>query len=143
VELGYTHYAIVDGFGGGDVHSGVFGGYLPTGSIRLHAAAELGVRDYSIGQDDAVVRGHVLAGYQRLVGRRFLPYGAVVGTLGALIGKRFHTPLTHALFGAGLEVGADLLLVRSLFVGMGLSWVRASIRGLGYDLYAIRLRIGL
>ena len=64
-------------------------------------------------------------------------------TAGILIGKRFRTPVTRGILGAGLEVGADLNLARSLYVGLGLSYVRASLAGIGHDLWVIRLRIGL
>ncbi len=143
VELGYTHYALVDGFGGGDVHAGFFGGYLALGRFRLGGSAELGARDYRLAQDDALIRGTLIAGYQHLPLRPFVPYAGVVGSLGALIGKRFRTPATHAFGGAGLEVGADLNLTRTLYVGLGLGWSRVSMRGVGYDLWALRLRIGL
>ena len=143
VELGYTHYAIVDGFGGGDVHAGFFGGYLPTSSLRLGGSAELGVRDYSLGQSDALLRASVVAGYQHLSTRPFVPYVVAVGTAGILLTKRFRTPGSDAIFGAGLEVGADLNLYRTLYVGVGLAYQRASVGGLGHDLWVIRLRIGL
>lgn len=143
VELGYTHYVIVDGFGGGDVHAGFFGGYLPTGALRLGGSAELGGRDYSLGQSDLVLRATIVAGYQHLPTRPIVPYAAVVATAGVVLGKRFRTPVAHPLGGAGLEIGADLNLVRTLYVGVGLSYVRAALDGPGYDLWVIRLRIGL
>lgn len=143
VELGYAHYAIVDGFGGGDVNAGLFGGYLDTGVARLGASLELGARDYALAQDDAVVRASILAGYQHLDWAPFVPYAGAVATVGWVIGKRFRTPVSRTLWGGGLEIGADVNLVRSLYVGVGLSYLRIGLSGTGRDLWVLRLRVGL
>ncbi len=144
VELGWAHYTLTDGYGGGTVNAFDFGGYIPFGWLRLGGYAELGSRSYQLGDGDAVVRGNLLVGYQYL--RRLapmVPYAAVVGTLGVVIGKRFHTPLSYDMGGLGIEVGADFNLVRSLWVGIGLSYLRAAMQGLAYDILTLRLRIGL
>jgi len=144
VEVGYLHYVLSDSYGGGDVNAGSFGGYLPTGVLRLGALADFGVRTYQLGPDDAALRASALIGYQHL--RKLaplVPYAAVVGTVGLVLGKRFHTPFSSFVFGMGIEVGADLNLARSLFVGLAIGYARAGMEGLGYHLWTIRLSAGL
>lgn len=145
VELGYSRYRLSDGYGGGLVQGFNFGGYLPTGAARLGMYGELAVRDYSLGQtQDAIVRAAVMAGYQQWKGLGpFVPYVVAVGTGGVLFGKRYHTPVSQTLWGAGLELGADVALVRHLWAGASFSWLRITMRGLHWDLYLIRLRVGL
>jgi hypothetical protein len=143
VELGFSHYALVDGFGGGSVSSGSFGGFLPVGVLRAGAYAEVGSRSYELGQTELLVRGTLLAGYQHLGWGRFIPYAAAVGTLGVVLGKRFGTSLASALFGGGLEVGADIALAGSFYLGVSFAYIRAGFEGLGYDLWVFRLRAGL
>jgi len=143
VELGYAHYALADGYGGGDVHAALFGGFVPTGVVRLEGWAEAGSRSYSLAQNDALIRATVLVGYQHLPLRPFVPYAGVVGTVGILIGKRFRTPVSHFFGGAGLEIGADVNLVRTLYVGLGLAYLRVSKQAVGHDLWMLRLRVGL
>lgn len=145
VELGYARYRFSDGHGGGGVHALHFGGYLPTGPARLGMHGELGLRDYSSGfSSDAIVRASVVAGYQQLHGLGpVVPYAVVVGTGGVLFGKRFHSPVSHTLWGAGLEVGADVNLVRDLWAGLSLSWIRITMRDLHWNLLMLRVRVGL
>ncbi|MEM9192146.1 MAG: hypothetical protein AAGF12_23440 [Myxococcota bacterium] len=143
VELGYAHYSISDGFGGGDVNSVTFGGYLPTGPLRFGAYAEYGGRAYELAQNHGLIRATLLAGYQHFGWLPLVPYAAVVGTLGFVFGKRFSTPFALPMGGAGLEVGADLNLTGTLFLGMSLSYIRASFDSGGYDLFSVRVRIGL
>lgn len=145
VELGYARYRFSDGHGGGGVHAVHFGGYLPTGPARLGMHGELGLRDYSPGlSSDAIVRASVVAGYQQLHGLGpVVPYAVVVGTGGVLFGKRFHSAVSHTLWGAGLEVGTDVNLVRDLWAGLSLSWIRISMRDLHWNLLMLRVRVGL
>jgi len=143
VELVYSHYVLVDGHGGGQVHAAVFGGYLPLSPLRLGISAEMGVRDYALGQDDALVRATLVAGYQYFGWLPVAPYVAALGSAGIVFGKRFRTPVSHWLGGGGLEVGADVNLVKSLFLGIGLAYLRVAMEGEGFDLYVLRLRVGL
>jgi hypothetical protein len=145
VELGYVRYRIGDGHGGGVVHGAQFGGYLPTGPARLGLHGELAGRDYSLGRStDMLVRGTVVAGYQH-VGRGWpvVPYVAVVGTGGVLFGKRFATAMTNTLWGAGFEIGADAPLKAPLWVGASFAWIRLTMDNLRYDLWVLRIRMGL
>lgn len=145
VELGYARYRFSDGNGGGSVNALHFGGYLPTGAARLGMYGELALRDYTLEPgSDAIVRATLVAGYQhwRDLGP-FVPYLVAVGTGGVLFGKRFHTPVSHTLWGAGLELGADLNLVGNLWAGGSFSWIRVTMRGLSWDLVMFRVRVGL
>lgn len=145
VELTYAHYRIGDGYDGGGVHALQFGGYLPTGPARLGLYGELALRDYSLGpSSDAIVRGAVVAGYQQLEGLGpVVPYVVGVGTVGVMFGKRFHSTVSETMWGAGLEFGADVNLVRNLWTGLGFSWIRITMRDLRWDLLMVRLSIGL
>ncbi|MFW6050585.1 MAG: hypothetical protein ACODAU_05395 [Myxococcota bacterium] len=146
VELGYARYRFSDGHQGGGVNALQFGGYLPTGAARLGMYGELGMRDYSLepSASDAIVRGAVLAGYQQLRGLGpIVPYAVAVGTGGVLFGKRYHTPVSHTIWGAGLELGADVRMVGRLWGGVAFSWIRLTMRDLSWDLVMLRLRIGL
>jgi hypothetical protein len=90
------------------------------------------------------VRGAVVAGYQHLEGLGpLVPYLAAVGTGGVLFGKRFATPVSHTMWGAGFEIGADVVMVGRLWAGASFSWIRLTMDSLRYDLLMIRLRIGL
>lgn len=142
VELGWARYAIADAWGGGTVDTATFGGFVPTGAVRLGGYAELGVREYTLAADDAVFRGTLLGGYQHL-GGDLVPYACLAGSLGLVVGKRFHTPQSRVIAGLGLEAGLDLRLVKTLFVGASLSYQRATMNDLAYDLFTLRLRIGL
>lgn len=143
VELGYSHFVLPDGYGGGAVHAGAFGGYLSTSPVRLGAWAELGAREYQLDADDFLARASVIAGYQHVAFRPFLPYVGVVGTVGVAVGERYHTPESYLFGGAGLEVGADVNLVNNLWTGVGVAYLRVSMQGHGYDLFVLRLRVGL
>jgi hypothetical protein len=121
----------------------VFGGYLSTSPVRLGAWAELGVREYALSSDDFLARAALIAGYQHLGFRPFLPYIGVVGTVGVAVGERYHTPGSWVFGGAGLEGGADLNLVNNLWIGVGLSYLRVSMQDNGFDLFILRLRVGL
>lgn len=144
VELGYSHFVLPDGYGAGSYNGGFFGGYLPLDMwLRLGLAAEAGVRTYELGQDDLLIRGTLSAGYQHLGLGRFLPYLVAVGTVGPLVGKRFRTSFVDVLAGAGVELGCDVNLVLNLYAGLGLSYVRATVDSLAYDLFIFRFRVGL
>ncbi len=143
VELGYTHYVLSDGLGAGSVNAGSFGGFLPLGWPRIGASIEAGVRSYENGPDDFLGRGNLMLGYQHLGLDRFLPYITLVGTMGVLLGKRFYTPISHMLYGAGVEIGADVNIVRSLYAGLGFSYIHASMWDVSYDLFIFKVSVGL
>lgn len=143
VELGFTHYVLSDGLGAGSVNAASFGGFLPLGWPRIGASIEAGVRSYAKGQDDFLGRGNLMLGYQHLGLDRFLPYITLVGTMGPLLGKRFDRPVSHLLYGVGVEVGADVNIVRSFFAGLAFSYIRASMWDLSYDLFIFKVSVGL
>ncbi len=144
VELGYAHYVLGDGFGGGTVHAVSFGGYLPTGQLRLGVIGEGGGRDYALGGADGVLRATLVAGWQgtQLV-RYFVPYIAALGSAGVVIGQRFATTFADALLGVGLEIGVELNPARTLHFGASLAHIRVDLGGLGYGLWVVRLFAGL
>jgi hypothetical protein len=143
VELGYTHYNLSDGYGGGDVHAGTFGGFLPFGPIRLGGWAELGARSYALADDDLLIRANIIVGYQYLGFLPFAPYAGATATVGVAIGQRFRSSETWGFGGGGLEVGAELVLVRNLWVGVSLGYQHVAMVGSGFDLWVFRVRFGL
>lgn len=143
VELGYTHFRLPDGDTGGAVNAGTFGGYLPTGPVRLGGRAELGSRVYSPGTDDLMVRGAIWGGYQYLGWRPFAPYAAATVSIGVLVGERSDLPRAWGFGGGGAEVGADLVLVRNLWIGLSFAYERVRMDGEGFDLWVFRVRVGL
>lgn len=144
VELGYSYYVLGDGFGGGGVNAVSFGGYLPTGKLRLGLLGEAGVRDYTLGSDDAVVRGTLVAGWQGVgLTRYFVPYVQAVASAGFVLGQRFATTFVDPLFGLGVEIGVEVNPVRTLHFGASLAHVRADLDGLAYALWVVRLFVGL
>jgi hypothetical protein len=143
VQLGYLHYVLTDGYEGGSVHAGSFGGYLPTGPLRLGVEGHAGTRDYALAETDLVLMATAMVGYQHTRLGPVAPYAGLVGAAGILLGKRFHTPVSHGLGGMGLEVGLDVPMVRTLHANVGFSYLRASMQGVGLDLYILKLRLGL
>ena len=144
IELGYTHYALGDGFGGGSVHAVSFGGYLPTGQLRLGLIGDGGPRDYALGGGDAVLRATLVAGWQGVgLVDYVMPYVVAVASCGVVIGQRFATTFADALLGLGVEIGFEVNPVRTLHFGASLAHVRADLDGLGYGLWVLRLFVGL
>ncbi len=143
VELGYTHYNLYDGANGGDVHAGTFGGFLPFFPIRIGGWAELGTRKYSLGSDDFIARANIIAGYQYFGWRPFAPYVGATASVGVTFGRRFATSQAWGFGGGGIEVGADLNLVRNLWVGLSAGYQRVAMAGSGFDLWVFRVRLGL
>ncbi|MCA9600971.1 MAG: hypothetical protein R3A78_02780 [Polyangiales bacterium] len=144
VELGYSHFVLADGYGAGSVNAGFFGGFLPLDTwLRIGLSAEMGSRSYTLGDNDLLVRGTLVAGYQHLGLDRFMPYAVAVATMGAVVGKRFHSPLAEMLVGGGVEIGADVSIEQNFYAGIGLSYIRASMWNLAYDVFVFRFRIGL
>jgi hypothetical protein len=144
VELSYRVYSLRDDQGGRAVNSGGFSGFLPTRKFRGGGGLEAGRRGYEYGSNEGLLSGNVFAGYQHLgdLGR-MVPYVVVVGELGVLLGKRFHTPLTRMVRGVGMELGTDVNLVKTLYVGLGVGFMIYTIDDLAYDSWGIRLSIGL
>ena len=144
VELAYRVYSLRDSQGGRAVNSGAFSGFLPTRKFRGGGGVEAGRRGYEYGANEGLLSGNLFAGYQHLgdLGR-MVPYVVVIGELGVLLGKRFHTPLTRMVRGVGMELGTDVNLVKSLYVGLGVGFMIYTIDDLAYDSWGIRLSIGL
>lgn len=144
VALSYRLYALHDSQGGGRVNTAGFSGFLPTRYVRAGGGLEAGARRYEYGSGEGLLSGNVFVGYQHLhdLGR-VVPYAVVLGELGVLFQKRFHTPQTPLFRGVGLELGASVNLVRSLYVGAGLSFMMYTMDGLSYDTFGLRLSIGL
>jgi hypothetical protein len=144
VALSYRLYSLRDDLGGRRVHTGGFAGFLPTRFIRAGGGVEAGIRTHEFGEQQGVVSGNVFVGYQHLrdLGP-VVPYLVALGELGVVLQKRFHTPLSEAYRGAGLELGADVKLVRSLYMGLGVSFMLYTMDGLAYDTFGLRLSIGL
>jgi len=144
VALSYRLYSLHDSQGGGRVSTAGFSGFLPTRYVRAGGGLEAGARRYDYADSEGLLSGNLFVGYQHLhdLGR-FVPYAVVLGELGILFEKRFHTPQTQLIRGAGLELGANVNLIRSLYVGVGLSFMLYTIDGLAYDTFGLRLSIGL
>lgn len=144
VQLGYSRYQLVDGEGGGRVQALSLGGFFPTGPVRAGLAGEFGRRGYALAGDDVLIRGTLHFGYQQLSGLGpFHPYLSAVATYGWVLGKRFHTPVSDGLSGGGFELGADLVVARTLHIGLAYSYLRVRHQGLGHGLHLMRLTIGL
>lgn len=144
VELSYRLYSLRDSGGGGLVQSAAFSGFLPTRLVRAGGGLEGGARRYEWGPGDGLVSGNLFVGYQHLRGLgRVVPYAVAVGELGMVLQKRYHTPLVQLIRGAGVELGADVNLVRSLYVGVGLTFMLYTLDDLLYDTFGLRISIGL
>lgn len=144
VALSYRLYSLRDDLGGRRVHTGGFAGFLPTRFIRAGGGVEGGIRTHEFGEQQGVVSGNLFVGYQHLrdLGP-VVPYLVALGELGVVLQKRFHTPQSQGYRGAGLELGADVKLVRSLYMGLGVSFMLYTMDGLAYDTFGLRLSIGL
>jgi hypothetical protein len=144
VALSYRLYSLRDDLGGRLVHTGGFAGFLPTRFIRAGGGVEAGIRTHELDERQGVVSGNLFVGYQHLRGLGpVVPYACALGELGIVLQKRFHTPLSEAYRGAGLELGADVKLVRSLYMGVGVSFMLYTMDGLAYETFGLRLSIGL
>jgi hypothetical protein len=144
VELSYRLYSLNDSAGGGLVQTAAFSGFLPTRSVRAGAGLEGGGRHYDYGPGDGLVSGNLFVGYQHLRGLGpVVPYAVAVGELGVVLQKRYHTPDSKLIRGAGLELGADINLVRSLYLGVGLTFMLYTMDELFYDTFGLRVSIGL
>jgi hypothetical protein len=144
VGLSYRVYSLRDDQGGRAVHTGGFAGFLPTRFVRAGGGVEAGVRTHEFGARQGLLSGNVFIGYQHLrdLGR-FVPYLCARGELGIVLQKPFHTPLSTGFRGAGVELGTDVNLVRSLHMGLAVSFMLYTMDGLAYDTFGLRLSIGL
>lgn len=144
VGLSYRLYSLRDSQGGGMVNAVAFSGFLPTRMVRAGGSLEGGARQYDHGPNDGLFSGSLFVGYQHLKDLApVVPYLVLVGELGVLVQKRFHTPGTQLLRGAGVELGADVNLIRSLYVGVGVSFMLYTVDDLAYDTFGLRLSVGL
>jgi hypothetical protein len=144
VELSYRLRSLSDSAGGGSAQTAAFAGFLPTRQFRGGGGVEGGGRAYRYGATEGLVSGYAFAGYQHLKDLgRFVPYLVAIGEVGALLGKRFHTPVTRLLRGAGVELGCDVNLVRSMYVGLGASFMMYTLDGLAYRSFGLRVSLGL
>jgi hypothetical protein len=144
VELSYRLYSLRDAAGGGLVQTAAFSGFLPTRAVRAGGGLEGGTRQYDHGSDDGLLSGNLFVGYQHLrdLGR-VVPYAVAVGELGMVLRKRYHTPSVGFIRGAGVELGADINLVRSMYLGVGLTFMVYTLDDLFYDTFGLRVAIGL
>jgi hypothetical protein len=144
VELSYRLYSLRDAAGGGLVQTAAFSGFLPTRAVRAGGGLEGGARHYDYGTSDGLLSGNLFVGYQHLrdLGR-VVPYAVAVGELGMMLRKRYHTPSVGLIRGAGVELGADINLVRSMYLGVGLTFMLYTLDDLFYDTFGLRLSIGL
>lgn len=144
VELSYRNLRLSDYQGGGSVNAVAFTGFLPTRPFRGGGGVDFAIRDYEFGPNELVLGGHVFAGYQHLKDLgRVVPFAVVMANAGGIFGKRFHTSVSQGFFGLGGEIGADVNLVRSLYLGLGLGFMHYWMDGLGYNTFVIRFSIGL
>ncbi|MCC6876696.1 MAG: hypothetical protein IT378_20500 [Sandaracinaceae bacterium] len=145
IQLGYSYFRLSDGWGGGDTHAadvGVFFQFEET-HVRLAIWGELGGRDYSLGGADILARAMLEAGVQFTELDPLELHASLVGTLGGVVGERFETTVGYVLGGAGVEVGAAVRLVRGLHLGLALSYLWVEMDGAGFDLFLLRLALGL
>lgn len=144
VELSYRLYSLRDAAGGGLVQTAAFSGFLPTRAVRAGGGLEGGARHYDYGTNDGILSGNLFVGYQHLrdLGR-VVPYAVAVGEIGMLLRKRYHTPSVGFIRGAGVELGADINLVRSMYLGVGLTFMLYTLDDLFYDTFGLRVSIGL
>lgn len=144
VELGYTFVRLRDGHGGGQVHGGRFGGFLPVPWARLGASAELGIRRYALGSDDAIIRFGLEGGVQHARGWGPLhPFVSVQATFGLALTERFSTTLREPLRGLGLAVGADLRIAGPAHVGVSIAFMRIGLGDLAHNTAELQIRFGL
>jgi hypothetical protein len=146
VQLGYAFYGLADGFGGGDVHAGhvaVFIG-LPLPQLRFGVNLEFAGRDYSLGGGDLILRGEGEIGVQ-LPGLidPVVPFVSGLGTGGVLLGERFETNISYALGGGGVRLGVEVALFRNLHLHASFAYLRVEMDGAAFDLFQLRLAVGL
>ena len=144
VELAYRNFRLEDFQGGGAVNAIAFSGFFPTGYFRGGGGIDAGVRSYTYGRAGALLGAHLFAGYQHLKDLgRVLPFIQLVGQAGVVLGKRFQTSVSYTTIGWGVEMGADVTLVRTLYLGLGLGYMHYRLDELGYDTFAVRISLGL
>ena len=142
--LGYSFFRLRDGHGGGQVHAGHFGGFLPVHWARLGASAEIGVRRYTLGGNDAILRVGLEGGIQHARGWGPLhPYASLRATFGLALTERFSTTLREPLRGFGVAVGADLRIAGPAHVGVSLAFMRIGLGDLAHNTMELQVRFGL
>ncbi|MCZ7683498.1 MAG: hypothetical protein M5U28_33825 [Sandaracinaceae bacterium] len=146
IQLGYAFYRVSDGYGGGDVHAATVGVFLqlPLPELRVGLLGEVGSHDYSLGGDDLIARGGLELGVQLLgLLDPFVPHVVALASVGGIVGTRFETTVAHAFGGGGLGLGGELRLHRNLHAGFQVSYQRLEMDGAGFDVFHLRLFLGL
>ena len=146
IQMSYAYSKLSDAYGGGDTHSAAFEVFLqwPLSELRTSVLAEAGGRDYALGGDDFVFRAGVGIGFQltELIDP-LVPHISVIATGGAVVGQRFDTSVVYGFGGAGLELGAELRVVRNLHLAASFSYLRLEMDGAAFDLFEVRVGFGL
>ncbi len=146
IQIGYAYSKLADGYGGGDTHAATFEVFVqwPLSQLRTSVFASAGGRDYALGGDDFVFRGAVAVGFQLTeLLDPFLPHLSVIGTGGAVVGERFETSVAYGFGGAGVELGAELRVLRNLHLAAAFSYLRLEMDGAAFDLFELRIGFGL
>lgn len=146
IQLLYGYTKIADGYGGGDAHTASLAVFIqwPVHELRTGIVAEAGSRDYSLAGDDLFVRGGLELGFQlpQLLDP-FVPHISALLSFGALVGERFDTTVAHGFAGGGIELGAELAIVRNFHVAAAFAYQRLEMDGAAFDLLMVRLGLGL
>jgi len=144
VKLSYRLMSLRDDLGGGAVQTAGFSGFLPTRSVRAGGGVDIGGRSYDGPGTDGFLSGNLFVGYQLLRhAEPAVPYVVAVGELGLVFGKRFHTPVSRSIRGAGVELGCDLRIVRGLSTAVGALFMMYTMDGLAYQSWGLRVSVGL
>lgn len=146
IQLAYGYTKLADGFGGGDSHVGAILVFVqwPVHELRTSVRGAIGSRDYSLAGDDFLVRGGVEVGFQlpHLIDP-LVPHVSAVFSLGAIVGERYETTVSHVFGGGGVEIGAELRVVRNLHLAAAFGYQRWEMDGAGFDLFMLRVGVGL
>lgn len=146
IQIGYAYSKLADGYGGGDTHAATMEVFLqwPLSQLRTSVLASAGGRDYALAGDDFVFRAALGVGFQLTeLLDPFLPHISIIGTGGAVVGERFETSVAYGFGGGGVELGAELRLVRNLHLAAAFSYVRLEMDGAGFDVFELRIGFGL
>jgi len=143
VAVGWSRYALADGFGAGNVDEIFLAGWAAVHPVRLSFEGAWGLRDYRFGRSDLLLRLAGGLGYElREVLGPVVPYAMATFSVGFLVAERFTVADVAALGGGGVEIGADLHVYAGLFLGVGLAYQRLRASDTPYDAWALRVRVG-
>jgi hypothetical protein len=144
VKLSYRLLTLRDDLGSRRLQSAGFAGFLPTRALRAGGGVDVGVRNIEDGPADGFLSGSLFAGYQLLSRiEPAVPYVVAVGEIGLVFGKRFHTPISHGIRGAGVELGCDLRVIHGLAASVGALFMMYTMDGLAYPSWGLRISLGL